>query len=204
MMQAFDLPVPFTTIGRRNVSNVPAQALILMNDPFVLDQAAVWARRTAPTANCAQRVRQMYLTAFSRPPTEGGNQRRDRVISTGSGLFMPRKIPPMAASGLTRARSFQREGIHLPQLTMHHCGNFTPRALTRREMLARCANGFGAIALTALLSDKALAAWRVRIPIRTIPSRRASRSFPPGRSTSSFSTWMAAPRRSIPSIPSRG
>ena len=38
---------------------------------------------------------------------------------------------------------------------MHHCGNFIPRALTRREMLARCANGFGAIALTALLSDKA-------------------------------------------------
>jgi hypothetical protein len=38
---------------------------------------------------------------------------------------------------------------------MHHCGNFAPRALTRREMLARCATGFGAIALTALLSDKA-------------------------------------------------
>src|SRR2546430_144795 len=38
---------------------------------------------------------------------------------------------------------------------MSHCGNYTPRALTRREMLARCANGFGAIALTALLKDKA-------------------------------------------------
>jgi hypothetical protein len=38
---------------------------------------------------------------------------------------------------------------------MHHCGNFIPRALTKREMLARCANGFGAVALTALLSDKA-------------------------------------------------
>ena len=38
---------------------------------------------------------------------------------------------------------------------MDHCGNFAPRALTRREMLSRCANGFGAIALTALLSDKA-------------------------------------------------
>jgi len=38
---------------------------------------------------------------------------------------------------------------------MHHCGNFAPRALTRREMLARCAHGFGAIALTSLLSDKA-------------------------------------------------
>ncbi len=27
------LPVPFSTMGRRNVSNVPAQALTLMNDP---------------------------------------------------------------------------------------------------------------------------------------------------------------------------
>lgn len=41
---------------------------------------------------------------------------------------------------------------------MHHCGNFAPRALTRREMLARCANGFGAIALASLLSDKAFGA----------------------------------------------
>ncbi|HEY3902241.1 MAG TPA: DUF1501 domain-containing protein [Chthoniobacter sp.] len=38
---------------------------------------------------------------------------------------------------------------------MHHFGTFAPRALTRREMLARCANGFGALALIALLSDKA-------------------------------------------------
>ena len=37
---------------------------------------------------------------------------------------------------------------------MHHCRHFAPRALSRREMLARCANGFGAIALTALLGDK--------------------------------------------------
>jgi hypothetical protein len=70
MMQAFDLPIPFTTIGRRNVSNVPAQALILMNDPFVVGQAAIWAQSTTPTADGAQRIRQMYLTAFSRPPTE--------------------------------------------------------------------------------------------------------------------------------------
>ena len=35
MMLAYDTPIPFSTVGRRNVSNVPAQALILMNDPFV-------------------------------------------------------------------------------------------------------------------------------------------------------------------------
>ncbi len=44
-MQAFDTPTPFSTMGRRNVSNVPAQALILMNDPFVVDQARGWANR---------------------------------------------------------------------------------------------------------------------------------------------------------------
>ena len=45
MMLAFDTPSPFSTVGRRTVSNVPAEALILMNDPFVHQQAALWAKR---------------------------------------------------------------------------------------------------------------------------------------------------------------
>ncbi len=45
MMLAFDTPIPFNRVGRRNVSNVPAQALILMNDPFVARTGQVWARR---------------------------------------------------------------------------------------------------------------------------------------------------------------
>jgi hypothetical protein len=32
MFLAFDYPIPFTTIGRRSVSNVPAQALTMMNN----------------------------------------------------------------------------------------------------------------------------------------------------------------------------
>ena len=70
MMLAFDMPIPFTTMGRRNVSNVPAQALILMNDPFVVEQTRVWAKRLASTSDPAERVRQMYLAAFSRPPAD--------------------------------------------------------------------------------------------------------------------------------------
>src|SRR4051812_23924940 len=35
-----------------------------------------------------------------------------------------------------------------------HCGRFAPRALSRREMLARCANGFGAVALAGLLAEE--------------------------------------------------
>lgn len=36
---------------------------------------------------------------------------------------------------------------------MHHCGRFAPTPLTRRDMLGRCAGGFGAVALAALLGD---------------------------------------------------
>jgi hypothetical protein len=72
MMLAFDAPIPFTTMGRRNVSNVPAQALILMNDPFVVEQAGIWAKRVLAVKedSPAQRVRAMYLAAFSRAPSD--------------------------------------------------------------------------------------------------------------------------------------
>src|SRR4029077_9340045 len=67
---AFDTPAPFSTVGRRTVSNVPAQALILMNDPFVHNQADLWAKRVlAQKDRDAERVRGMSLDAFARPPT---------------------------------------------------------------------------------------------------------------------------------------
>ncbi len=67
---AFDTPAPFSTVGKRTNSNVPAQALILMNDPFVHQQADVWAKRVvAEKASGADRIRGMYLDAFARPPT---------------------------------------------------------------------------------------------------------------------------------------
>jgi hypothetical protein len=71
MMLAFDTPLPFTTIGRRNQSNVPAQALILMNDPFVAEQARQWAHQLIADARISpeQRIRQMYLVAFTREPS---------------------------------------------------------------------------------------------------------------------------------------
>ncbi|MST00828.1 MAG: DUF1553 domain-containing protein, partial [Pedosphaera sp.] len=72
MMLAFDTPIPFTTIGRRNVSNVPAQALILMNDPFVTQQSQVWAKRLVSNRNESapeSLLTEAYLAAFGRPPS---------------------------------------------------------------------------------------------------------------------------------------
>ena len=71
MMLAFDMPVPFSTFGRRNVSNVPSQSLTLLNDPFIEQQSSVWATGIilAPDS-FNNRVNNIYLTAFSRDPME--------------------------------------------------------------------------------------------------------------------------------------
>ena len=71
-MLTFDTPTPFSTMGRRNVSNVPAQALTLMNDPFVIQQSVDWAKRALQDSDGTQeRIQEMYVTAFARQPTDG-------------------------------------------------------------------------------------------------------------------------------------
>src|SRR5262245_45502667 len=53
---------------------------------------------------------------------------------------------------------FQSERVCFHRMSAScHCGCFAPEPLTRREMLLRCANGFGAVALAALLGDKTFA-----------------------------------------------
>jgi hypothetical protein len=71
MFLAFDYPIPFSTRGRRSVSNVPAQALTLLNNPFVVQQAQLWARHVLaePGRTTRERITGMYVTAFGRPPT---------------------------------------------------------------------------------------------------------------------------------------
>ena len=44
-MLAFDVPAPVTARGKRTVSNVPAQALIMLNNEFVRQQSGVWAKK---------------------------------------------------------------------------------------------------------------------------------------------------------------
>jgi hypothetical protein len=76
MFLAFDYPTPFTTIGRRGVSNVPAQALAMMNNPFVRQQAELWAARVClgPERSPESRVREMFVSALARPPDDAEQQ----------------------------------------------------------------------------------------------------------------------------------
>jgi hypothetical protein len=71
MLLAFDYPVTFTPIGRRGTSAIPAQALTLMNDPFVLAEARRWAERILEESGTSteQRIGNLFESAFARQPT---------------------------------------------------------------------------------------------------------------------------------------
>ncbi len=71
--QAFDMPNPHSTIGLRTVSNVPAQALAMMNNPMVVKQSRLWAQRLLTdqkTRTMEARIQQAYLACVSREPSE--------------------------------------------------------------------------------------------------------------------------------------
>jgi hypothetical protein len=68
MFMAFDYPLPISAIGRRGVSTVPSQALMLMNNEFVARQAEAWANRLLQRETVPENlVRAMFLGAFGRP-----------------------------------------------------------------------------------------------------------------------------------------
>lgn len=81
LLQLFNLPDPSVTRGRRDSTNVPAQALGLLNDPFVNQQARVNARRilneTGADIAFGTRLERLFLSLFSRPPDE--MERREYV-----------------------------------------------------------------------------------------------------------------------------
>lgn len=80
-LDTFDYPPPLVARGARDVTNVPAQALALLNDPFVLDQAATWAGRLIERGSNTvdTRLDRMFLQALSRHAT-GPERERFRAL----------------------------------------------------------------------------------------------------------------------------
>ncbi len=72
MFQVFDLPEQNVTAGARNVTTVPTQALMLLNNPFVLRQAQMFAERVRQEAgdDPARQIDLAYRIALTRPATE--------------------------------------------------------------------------------------------------------------------------------------
>ena len=68
-LEVFDQPKPSSTRGTRDVTNVPAQSLTMLNSPLVISQAQLWGEKLAETAEpLSARVKGMFLSALGRPP----------------------------------------------------------------------------------------------------------------------------------------
>ena len=80
---AFNFPGGKIAQGRRDVTNVPAQALALLNDDFVLQQADVWAERllARPDESAGARVEWMFQTALGRAPNTDERNRFEGAVS---------------------------------------------------------------------------------------------------------------------------
>jgi hypothetical protein len=87
LFEAFDFPDPNLVSGRRNVSTTATQALYLMNNPFVLDQARAAARtllaRPGLTDTAALDI--AYRTVLGRTPTATERQAVQRYLAAGGG-----------------------------------------------------------------------------------------------------------------------
>jgi hypothetical protein len=72
ILDAFDAPSANASCGRRTLSTVATQALLLLNDPFVRNQAQRFAAslRTEVPQDQRARVDRAFTRALGRPPTE--------------------------------------------------------------------------------------------------------------------------------------
>ena len=79
----FDFADPSIVTGERSTTSGPAQALYLLNSPFVIDQAATAARRLLRLdGDDTHRIQQAYLTFLGRPPTAAERDRAREFLAS--------------------------------------------------------------------------------------------------------------------------
>jgi hypothetical protein len=88
-MMTFDMPSPFGPQGRRSRSNVPAQALTLLNDPFVREQADKWADSVlaVPDLDDKQREALMMQQAHGVSPSSKQAMAMESFLARQSELY---------------------------------------------------------------------------------------------------------------------
>jgi hypothetical protein len=84
LLLAFDFPLPTTTAGRRLVSTVPSQALVLLNNEFIATESERWATRmTGLFTDPRERLDAMYLRAFGRAPLASERAKVEAFLQSG-------------------------------------------------------------------------------------------------------------------------
>ncbi len=86
VLEYFDFATPTLVTGNRDVTNVPLQALYLMNGSFVQEQAAALARRVMKEKSTqAGRIRRTFSLCFNRPPDAAESKLTAEFFQTARG-----------------------------------------------------------------------------------------------------------------------
>jgi hypothetical protein len=81
LITTFDGPKPFTTVGRRDATNVPAQSLTLLNSLFVIDAAKQWATTLDRSQPDAAKVDALFVQALARQATPAEHAAAGRYLA---------------------------------------------------------------------------------------------------------------------------
>lgn len=75
VLELFDFAEPSMVTGTRETTNVPVQALYLMNGPFVMERSQAFAARLRTAASSTDdQLRLAFLLCFCREPTPGDRE----------------------------------------------------------------------------------------------------------------------------------
>jgi len=91
-LEVFDFAEPSLVVASRDVTNVPSQALYMMNNDFVRAQAAAMAKRILATKlDYPSRLNLAYHLALGRPSTEAERKRADQYLLAEAKAMIPLK-----------------------------------------------------------------------------------------------------------------
>jgi hypothetical protein len=108
----FNLPDLKLPTGKRDETNVPAQALTMLNDPFVNAMAAYWADRLIETrcSDAGDRIGDMFVSALGREPSDAELTRWKTAVrefaDDGNDLMTDREAWTAIAHALFNTKEF--------------------------------------------------------------------------------------------------
>ncbi len=92
VLEVFDFAEPSLVVASRDTTNVPSQALFMMNNEFVREQANAMAKRILATKlDYPNRLNYAYHLALGRPSTAEERKRADQYLLTEAKALIPLK-----------------------------------------------------------------------------------------------------------------
>lgn len=108
VLEQFDIANPNLVTGDRDVTNVPLQALYLLNGPFVQEMAAALATRIMKEKTATpDRIRRVFSLCFNRPPDVKEQQLASSFFETRAATIDETKLMTAFCQSLLASAEFR-------------------------------------------------------------------------------------------------